>query len=460
MIWTSPVYRFRIPADESDSDSTELLEVVIDVTGSAPPFTEPSDALKEVLRQIFKDTSLKPIDTIIEFGAAKLKNIPFLLKQDKTVGAVEFKELADNNFTKKNIKKCKKYGNKYIPLSYPNPFLTDQKKFDLALLINVTPVMPVFAERLYLLDLLHNKVKDGKYVLWVAQKEGSYKKIREDGNNSCGDGIWMGKGRYFKTFYKYHQVEDLDELMSLYGFKFIKKYSVPDDARLYEKTDHNLFVGLITPEKIREKIPIDNTIRDPEKPDIKKVRKSTTIKEVTPNPKLFCLETLYKEKISNLTPGTDDAETYHRVVSLAIARIFRGTLRNMSIKVEVDGGIKIIDTVFTNCADKGFFHNLKSKTECAYPIFEIKNISGSPRNNEFDQLNGRLNDNRGHFGILVCRKADNEQTLYARCKTYRPNNTVLFLTDNDIFELLDYSKENNQNEINDFMDRKLRSLLF
>jgi hypothetical protein len=235
---------------------------------------------------------------------------------------------------------------------------------------------------------------------------------------------------------------------------------VPDDARLYEKTNHNLFAGLITPERIMREIPIDLSIKNPEKPEIKTVRKSSTIKEVLPNPEPFSIEELYKEKLRSLNAGIDDAETYHRVVSLAIARIFRGSLRNMSIKVEVDGGIKIIDTVFTNCADKGFFHNLHSKTECAYPIFEIKNITGDPTNTEFEQLNGRLNDNRGHFGILVCRKADNQQAIYARCKTYRPNNTVLFLCDDDIFELLDYSKENNQNEINDFMDRKLRSLLF
>ena len=460
MIWSSPIYRFRIPTDESDSDCDDLREIVIDVTGSAPPFTKPSDALKEVLTDVFSDANLKKIDNVLEFGAAKLKNIPFILKKGKTVCAVEFKELTENDFTKKNIKTCKKYGNKFQELLFPNPFIEDTKKFDLALLINVPPVMPVYAERLLLFDLLYKKVESGKYVLWVAQKEGSYKKIREEGKNKCGDGIWMGKGRYFKTFFKYHQVEDLDELMQLYGFKLIKRYSVPDDARLYEKTEYNLFSGLITPQKIEVIIPIELEIKNPEAPNPKIVRKTSRVKTITPNPKELSIENLYIEKIKSIPAGTDHAEGYHRIVSLAIARIFRGSLRNMTLKVDVDDGVKIIDTVFTNCADKGFFHNLKNKTECSYPIFEMKNISGDPANTEFDQLNGRLNDDRGHFGILVCRKADREANIYARCKTYRPNNSVLFLSDKDIFELLKLSSENSQAEINDYMDTKLKTLLF
>ena len=258
-MWESPIYRFRIPEDE---DPEKLKEIVIDVTGSAPPFKEPSDALKEILDEIFKSDSFEKIDMVLEFGAAKLKNIPYILKKGKTVCVVEFKELTQNSFTKENIKKCKRYGNKFQEMVFPNPFITDSRKFDLALLLNVPPVMPVFAERMYLIELLSDKVKDSKYLLWVAQKEGSYKKIREDGKNNCGDGIWMGKGRKFKTFYKYHKIDDLDEMMSLYGFKLIKRFSVGDDARLYEKTNHNLFKDLINMEKIKSVIPEDKTIKN------------------------------------------------------------------------------------------------------------------------------------------------------------------------------------------------------
>lgn len=459
MVWTTPKYLFRIPKDD-DSESNDLKEIVIDVTGSAPGFTEPSDALKEVLQEVFKSDSLKKIETVLEFGAGKLKNVPYLLKQGKIVCAVEFKELCENAFTKKNLKKCEKYDTKFHKLLFPNLFLSDSKKFDIALLLNVLPVMPILAERLYLLEILHSKINEGKYLLWVAQKEGSYKKIREDGKNNCGDGLWMGKGRYFKTFYKYHQIEELDELMALYGFKLIKRFNVSDDARLYERINYNLFAGLVTPDRIKENIPISDSIKDPDSLEPKLVKKTSKTGIVIPNPKSLSIENLYIEKIKNTLKGQDNAEEYHRVVSYAIGRIFRGSLRNMDIKVKIDGGIKIIDTLFTNSANGGFFNNLKSKVECTYPMIEVKNISGDPINQDLDQLNGRLNQNRGHFGILICRDVSDKNAVISRCKTYLPTNHILVLSDEDISELLEYAREKNDNDINDFMDKKLREILF
>ena len=128
--------------------------------------------------------------------------------------------------------------------------------------------------------------------------------------------------------------------------------------------------------------------------------------------------------------------------------------------MNVDGGVKIIDTVFTNCADNGFFQRLRSKVECSYPMIEVKNISGDPINDELDQLNGRLNKNRGHFGIMVCRSVAGRQSVVSRCRTFLPDNYVLVLTDDEIFELLEYAREKSQDEIDDFMDKKQRDLLF
>lgn len=455
-MWESPIYRFRIPTDRDD----EFQEVIIDVTGSAPPFTEPSPNLQAVLKSIFTSKDLKKIENVLEFGAGKLKNVPYILKFGKTIHSVEFKELMDNFHTKENIKKCKRYGDKFKSIIFPNPFLTDRSKFDLGLLINVPPVMPLFAERLYLLKILYDKINSGRYLLWLSQKEGNYKQIREKGRNECGDGLWMGKGRKFKTFFRYHPVEELDEIMSLYGFKLIQKFSGGDDARLYEKTEHILFDDVLTPEIIREHIPLDDTIKDPLTDEFKITKQNEDISPIIPNPTSLTIESLYIDKIKKIPVGVDYAEIYHRVVSHAIGRIFRKSLRNMEIKVQIDNGIKIIDTLFTNCAEKGFFSALKSKVECTYPIIEVKNISGDPSNADFDQLNGRFSQNRGHLGILICRKVDNEDAAYSRCKTYLPDNHVIFLTDDDLFELLELEREHNDEEISDFMDKKLRRLLF
>jgi len=456
--WDTPVYRFRVPV--SEESPVDLKEIVVNVTGSAPPFKEPSENLKQVLDDVLTSGELTSIDRILEFGAAKLKNIPYLLKKGKTVCAVEFEELAENDMTKANLKKCRRYSSKFEELIFPNPFLNDTKTFDLALLLNVLPVMPVPAERLYVLRLLWEKLNRGKYLLWVAQKEGPYKSIREAGKNDLGDGIWMGKGRYVKTFYRYHQVEELDEIMALFGFKLIKRYPVGDDARLYEKTEHPLLSDLLTPELIRKHVRIDDTILDPVNSEPKIVKNDGKNKIVSTNPRELSVEALYQEKLRTLTTGTDNAEIYHRLVSWALGRVFRGSLRNMNVKVEVNNGVKIIDTVFTNSATKGFFDSLKTKVDCAYPMVEAKNISGDPTNTEFDQLNGRFNTQRGHFGILMCRQVRDEATVINRCKTYLPNNYVMCLDDVDICELLDYSTINDEDAISDYMDRKLQGLLF
>ena len=50
--------------------------------------------------------------------------------------------------------------------------------------------------------------------------------------------------------------------------------------------------------------------------------------------------------------------------------------------------------------------------------------------------------------------------MYERCATVLPNNVILFLTDEDIFKLLELSKDNLYDEISDFMDKKLQTLLF
>src|SRR3989338_7585265 len=420
-MWKSPIYKFRIPKKQNE-ESDELVELVFDVTGSAPSFKEPSDELIAILDEIFKSKDFSSIESVIEFGAAKLQNIPFILKHGKTVCAVEFEELSNNPITIKNIKKCETFGDKFQNLLFPNPFITDTKKFDLALLLNVPPVVPVPVERLYLLDLIYEKVKNGKYLLWVAQKEGSYKADRESGKFFCGDGIWQGKNRYNKTFYKYFNHEDLDEMMSLYGFKLIQKWNLGSDARFYEKTDE--------------------------------------IKLIIPNPREFSIESLYIEKIKSIPEGKDNAELYHRIVSHAIARVFRGSLRNMDLKTEIKDGVKIIDTIFTNCAKDGFFHNLKEEVKCNFPIVEVKNYTDDTKNPEIDQLNGRFNKNHGHFGILVCRNIKNEDAMYTRCSTVLPEHVILFITDKDIFELLELSREQNSAEISDFMDKKLRTLLF
>lgn len=456
LLWKSPVYKFRIPNDEDE----DLREVVVDVTGSAPSYGGPSQALQSTLKEIFLTKEYGKINTVLEFGAGKLKNVPFILKQGKSVGAVEFKELGSNGITKENIKIASKYGKKFEKLLFPNPFISNNKKYDLALLLNVPPVMPVPAERLILFDILHKKVNKGKFLLWLAQKEGSYKKIKDEGNNDLGDGLWMGARNYRKTFYKYFQVEELDEIMYLYGFEREKIFTVPDDARLYKRMDNSLFSGLLTQERIRNLIPEDKSIKEPVSSKVKRVKPKSTTKLVLPNPDELSIENLYIERLKKIEPGHDGAYEYHKLVAHALGRIFRGSLRNMGIEYDIEGGIKRVDIVYTNSAKEGFFLNLRENIDCGHPMVEVKNISHDPKNEEFSQLRDRFKKGRGHFGIIVCRKIENHDDVIKRCKEGLPDNIVIVLSEDDLYELLKLSREKMDGEINDFMDKKLMEVIF
>lgn len=458
-LWDSPIYRFRLPRGENPEEPNGFEELVIDVTGSAPTFKKPSDELKLILQEITTSPDYEKIETVMEFGAAKLKNVPYILSMGKTVCAVEFEKLTTNDIVKENIKKCEAFGTQFKKVLFPNPFIFDNTIYDLVLLLNVIPVMPVFSERMYLLELISSRVGMGKYVLWVAQKEGAYKSVREGGKQSCGDGVWMGTTKRSKTFYKYHNPAEIDEMMGLYGLKMVKKFSYGgSDARLYQKTDHNLFRGLVTTKRILEEIPLDSSIADPADTKLKKVKPEDGFSEVSPNPRSLSIESLYIEKIKSIPLGTQNEE-YHRVVSYALGRIFRESLREMEIKQSVHDDIGEIDTVFTNDAKTGFFKKMSDRYSCSFPIFEMKNYSKDPGNPEVDQLNGRLTANRGNFGILVCRSVVDEDRLYDICASKLPDHCILFLTDKDIFEMLNYSRNGGIDDIDELMNAKLRTLL-
>jgi hypothetical protein len=459
VLWETPFYRFRI----MEEDESNFKEVIFDVTGSAPPMIDVKDTMQSVFKKLLNDHG-KEIDTILDFGAAKLRITLYFLNLEKKVCAVEFKEIHEkSNDAKKILESCLS-NSRFQNLVFPQPFIGHNYQYDLVLLINVLPIMPVFAERLLVLQLLHSKLKEKGLLLWYAQKEGDYKNKRESGKYTLGDGIWVGTKKKYKTFYKYHAVEDVDEMMALCGFQLLDIYSAPgNDARLYQKSDYNLFKGIVTPDLITKNIPVDLSIIDPPVGKLKSVQRIEGLKEVVPNPISLSIENLYRNTLSEIAPGHDGAEIYHRVTSRILFRVFRGSLDNMEIKQRMNKGKKIIDTVYSNIAETGFFSNLSKKFDikCPYIVVEAKNYTYDPENPEFDQLGGRLNDKIGKFGILVCRSINDIQNAKERCEGFLDDSKYLiFLTDNDLFRLLEFFQDGDNTGINNLMDSKLRPLVF
>ncbi len=462
MLWKSPIYRFRIPKPNTE-DGT-LQEIVFDVTGSAPTHDFITDKMRAVFDEILDPNNIgKGIKSVLDFGAGKLKNTPYFLKKDRKTCAVEFEELGKKSGkAKKNLKICQGYKGLFESLIFPYPFIEHRGRYDLAVLINVPSIMPIHSERLMVLQVLHEKINDGKYLLWYAQKEGGYKDIKLTGKFNCGDGIWRGKNKRFKTFFIYNRPDEVDEMMLMSGFELVKKFSVPgNDARLYKKTPYNLLEGILTPELIRKNIPIDKTIKNPADVAPKVVKQTGKIKIVSPNPPKLAVENLYISALNSLKRGKKPYH-YQRLAALIISRIFRKSLRNMKIEQKQYGGIKKIDTIFSNYAENGFFKNLVGiqNVKCPYVIVESKDLSFDPNNPEFDQVGGRLGGDIGNFGILVCRDIGNERAASKRCEDFLTKGKyIIFLSDSDLLEMLEHSINGDIQEIDNIMDIKLRQLI-
>lgn len=76
-LWETPIYKFRIPLGE---ESEELKEIVFDVTGSAPPFTDVKDTMRDVFEKLLAEEG-KGDKKFLDFGAAKLRNTLFFVQR-------------------------------------------------------------------------------------------------------------------------------------------------------------------------------------------------------------------------------------------------------------------------------------------------------------------------------------------------------------------------------------------
>jgi len=71
-----------------------------------------------------------------------------------------------------------------------------------------------------------------------------------------------------------------------------------------------------------------------------------------------------------------------------------------------------------------------------------------------------MSEKHGQFGLLICQEVQDLSSVITRCRTYPNNHYLIVLSKIELIELLQYSMDRDLDEINDFMDSKLRTLLF
>lgn len=182
------------------------------------------------------------------------------------------------------------------------------------------------------------------------------------------------------------------------------------------------------------------------------------------NPKHKVLNsTERKAYLDSIQPGANQASDFHKLAYDSLIHILSDRISSPWMEKEINQGRKRIDIVFNNCDKKGFFHNLHLKhyVKCPKIIVECKNYGKEIGNPEVDQINGRLNDKRGRFGVIVCRSVENKEKLLERCKDLLNDNGnyVIIIDDFELIELLSYRDSNDETKIDDFFENKIDQLI-
>lgn len=170
-----------------------------------------------------------------------------------------------------------------------------------------------------------------------------------------------------------------------------------------------------------------------------------------------------KAILESIKTGGEEANRFHKIAYDNLIHIFAKRVSNPTMEKNINEGRKRIDILFNNSDKTGFFNSL-NKThhiKCPKIIVECKNYGKEIVNPEVDQINGRLNDKRGRFGIIVCRTINNKHRLIARCKDLLNDNGnyIIALDDSDILTLLEFRDKGNEKAIDDFLESKIDELI-
>jgi 2-polyprenyl-3-methyl-5-hydroxy-6-metoxy-1,4-benzoquinol methylase len=467
-VWESPIYKFKTQIGRKKE------EILIDVTGSAPNFSEPGKQLEGTLEVLLKglEKEREPSKIkILDFGAAKLRNTIHLLKKGYTVYSCEFDDLFKRSRQASSfLGKAKEFPN-FKKLIFPDEFIDFNKKFDVVMLINVLNIMPVPIERMCVLALCREKMKENGRLLWYTQ-HGTYSHSVPVAQ--LYDGIVTGKGRKYNMFYRDFSREEICNMLRATGFSYNDNFKFPmsgsNQAYVFS-ADGDILVGssLGLTELLKRKITrsletIERATRwriEGEEAISEKVVYDAKVPKRVTKPKTINILESYLEEAKKLKPGKRHAYRYHDLIFNILKIVFEYSLRKPIKEDPVAGGTQRVDITFQNYRDRGFFRQLDEGYHIVCPniFIECKNYE-DPGNPEFSQIQNRLNKKRGQFGIIVCRKIVNEAGVRERQRNLAAaENYVIAFTDLDIEKLVSKKLEGKEDEIDDFIEKKFKELI-
>ena len=153
------------------------------------------------------------------------------------------------------------------------------------------------------------------------------------------------------------------------------------------------------------------------------------------------------DELRSIPTGSETANDYHHLMSGILELLFYPYLNNPKLERTINDGRKRIDIAFNNVAEKGFLFVLAQNygVPCRLVMFECKNYSKDIANPELDQMAGRFSPNRGQFGIICCRRLENEEAFIKREQDTVKDRRgwIIHITDEEVIQLLEARKRDN-----------------
>ena len=444
-MWESPIYKLNQFVGTDEDDNRVYKQIVIDVTRSAPSFAAPGIALTGALEMTLAAAGVGPQDTILDFGAGKLRNTLYLLQRGYRVCAVEYAhQFTHSKPARENLARAEaEFGDRFSKLIYPADFVASTRRFKLVLLINVVTIMPVPSERQLVLQACHQQLADGGFLLWYTQRGDAHYQERLEDRYRIGDGVYVGLNAKLKTFYREFTVAEIDRLLAQAGFEYDRKVDATwrNQSRLYRKSGVGPLTGVLSPEMIDRGQVIDDKIPDPTSVEPQEVARKAERKKGDPNPDALKADMLWIEALGQQAQGLQHSESYEEFIRSLIAYLFADELRNLDF-VDPPPVAGFRDVVAENKSKGGFFRALSDEHEIpsARVLVKCRNVRHSS-DPAFGNLTAGMDRFLG-FAMLAYRGGIRKNVIGQCQKLFRAKEKVILpLDDADFAELLDRKKK-------------------
>lgn len=166
-----------------------------------------------------------------------------------------------------------------------------------------------------------------------------------------------------------------------------------------------------------------------------------------------------KDSLKNLPCGREAWREYERNGTAILTRIFNPELGVPEIQERSDDGLDIMDAIFPIRSGQEPWSLVRSEYKTRFVVAEFKNYCEPIGQRQVESIAQYLwNIGKRNFGLLVSRLEPSESAIAQRRREWvKDEKMIVFLSDEDLFEMLDLRAANGQPF--DVIDRQLEDFL-